>query len=410
MAKISTGELKVDTSYLLQYAWEKLHTGHWKDVNVCWRILYAAIKVLFVLYSLRKSIDESQSEYYYCYTQFTEMICELDYSLIMGYPVFDSFASKLASELHKCIKFGSKTPIQSKGKQSYISFQLDDDVEPLTPSVTHLCELDRVNCPSLEEFSNLMNTGQPFIITNAINFWPAYHQLNTEHNWTLNYWKENFGHRLVPVEIGSKYTEENWGQKLMTINNFIDKYFALNNVEVKDMIKGYLAQYEIFLQIPELENDIHIPDYCTLNTAGGSVFCENDDNVNADNAEIHVDTNIWFGPKGTVSPLHHDSDRANLLTQVKGFKYVILYPASQSAYLYAHTENMLSNTSRVDVEKPDFNKYPEFVNAHGFYGILSPGEMLYIPPRCWHHVRSLSASFSVNFWWDVVPSLIPPWQ
>jgi len=30
--------------------------------------------------------------------------------------------------------------------------------------------------------------------------------------------------------------------------------------------------------------------------------------------------------------------------------------------------------------------------------ILAPGDMLFIPSKHWHYVRSLSPSFSVNFW------------
>ncbi|VDQ09536.1 unnamed protein product [Trichobilharzia regenti] len=406
IAEMLSEDFKICTSYLLHYAWEKLHTGHWKNVHICWRVLYASIKLLTVLYSLRKSINEDEGEcnsYNYCHIQYTQLICELDYSLIMGYSIFDSFASKLASELHKCIKLTSEESVCSED----ITFQLDNDnfeMEMLNQTMINMNKLARVSCPSLEMFKKLMKLGRPFIITNAINFWPAYHQ----HNWTLKYWKDNFGHRLVPVEIGSKYTEENWGQKLMTINDFINNYFfTSNNEKQTNLMKGYLAQYEIFSQIPELESDIHIPDYCTLT---GDAFDEDTNTANTNVDDIHIDTNIWFGPKGTVSPLHHDNDRANLLSQVKGYKYVVLYEASQTLYLYAYEDNMLSNTSKVDIEKPDLNKYPEFVKASGFYGILGPGEMLYIPPRCWHYVRSLSASFSVNFWWDVVPSLIPPWQ
>ena len=32
--------------------------------------------------------------------------------------------------------------------------------------------------------------------------------------------------------------------------------------------------------------------------------------------------------------------------------------------------------------------------------ILKPGDTLYIPIGCWHYVRSLSPSISLNFWWD----------
>ncbi|THG17620.1 hypothetical protein TEA_014729 [Camellia sinensis var. sinensis] len=68
--------------------------------------------------------------------------------------------------------------------------------------------------------------------------------------------------------------------------------------------------------------------------------------------------------------------------EVVGKKYVRLYPASLSEELYPHKETMLSNSSQ-DLEFMDC--------------ILEEGEMLYIPPKWWHYVRSLTKSFSVSF-------------
>ncbi|KAH8862552.1 Lysine-specific demethylase 8 [Schistosoma japonicum] len=393
---ISCKDFTIHANYILQYTWEKLHTGHWKNVHICWRKLYASLKVLIVLYNLYKCNNPTPKSD----DLLKEMISQLDYSLIMGYAIFDHFASKLANELHKMIRMDL---IQSNEDYLYVSFELnkshEDDV--MNQVKVNLVKLDRINCPSIEMFNKLIQLSKPFIITNAINFWPAYYN---QHKWTLNYWRMNFGYRLIPIEIGTKYTDDNWGQKLLTINQFIDKYFRLTN-----NIKGYLAQYEIFSQIPELQNDICIPDYCTVT---GDLYTEVNDVIHNydDNNMNSIEMNIWFGPNGTISPLHHDNDRANLLTQINGFKYVILYPASQTDYLYAYHEDMLCNTSRIDLDNVDFNEFPEFSKAHGFHGILSPGEMLYIPPRCWHYVRSLSASFSVNFWWNISSSLIPPWR
>ena len=64
-------------------------------------------------------------------------------------------------------------------------------------------------------------------------------------------------------------------------------------------------------QIPELKEDICTPEYCYLVEKGG---CEDAQGVDSSEA-MPVQINAWFGPKGTVSPLHHDPEH-NLLVQV----------------------------------------------------------------------------------------------
>jgi len=54
------------------------------------------------------------------------------------------------------------------------------------------------------------------------------------------------GNRTVPVEIGSKYTDKDWTQKLMTITEFIQT-FIVNQTSDND--KGYLAQHPLFHQV-----------------------------------------------------------------------------------------------------------------------------------------------------------------
>ena len=61
-----------------------------------------------------------------------------------------------------------------------------------------------------------------------------------------------------------------------------------------------------YVQVPELRADICEPEYC----------CLSDDSIQVDEPDNHgTDINAWFGPGGTVSPLHYDP-KHNLLAQV----------------------------------------------------------------------------------------------
>lgn len=55
---------------------------------------------------------------------------------------------------------------------------------------------------------------------------------------------------------------------------------------------------------------------------------------------------------------------------------------------------------QVEVESPDVVRFPEFVKAPYLECVLQPGEVLFIPVKHWHYVRSLELSFSVSFWWS----------
>lgn len=154
---------------------------------------------------------------------------------------------------------------------------------------------------------------------------------------------------------------------------------------------AYLAQHPLFDQCPSLAADIITPDYCCCSCSDGD----------GDGSGV-VEVNAWLGPAGTVSCLHYDEPH-NLLCQVVGRKRIRLYAPGCSAGLYPVTEGLLRNTSQVDVEAAwdaaAAAAFPLFPQQPYVECELGPGEMLYIPPRWWHHVRSLSTSFSVSFWW-----------
>ena len=65
------------------------------------------------------------------------------------------------------------------------------------------------------------------------------------------------------------------------------------------------------MQIPELKEDILTPEYCYLGNKGADEVAQGMDSSEVVPAQV----NAWFGPKGTVSPLHHDPEH-NILVQV----------------------------------------------------------------------------------------------
>eukprot|EP01132_Coremiostelium_polycephalum_P002282 gene2282-2810_t len=255
-------------------------------------------------------------------------------------------------------------------------------------------QIKRQSLPSLQEFLNeYMVKGEAVIVEGGMKSWGGLK------NWKdLEYFKKVAGLRTVPIEIGSTYLDDNWSQKLLNFTEFIEQYIEKEKTDhIVDPANspvplasesssiGYLAQTQLFEQIPELRKDICVPDYCTLSCP----------NTVEDDEEGVLVTNAWFGPRGTTSPLHYDPYH-NLLCQVVGKKYIRLYHPSQSSKLYPHDAQMLFNTSQVNIEEPDHEEFPEFSKATYTECILNEGEMLYIPPKHWHFVKSISTSFSVK--------------
>ncbi|KAG9304751.1 hypothetical protein G9A89_003925 [Geosiphon pyriformis] len=252
--------------------------------------------------------------------------------------------------------------------------------------------------PSILSFTSHVTSERPtpLIIESSIAYWPA---LSTRPWANLDYLLEAAGEeRIVPVEIGAKYTDQKWSQKLMSFGDFLRKCTESSYIdeEMKSSDIFYLAQHDLFEQIPRLKEDISIPDYCFVDTLT-SVAINSTSNVYYQ-PPSDVIINAWLGPKGTISPMHTDPYH-NLLAQVVGKKYIRLYGPEETPNVYPFAQdNFLKNTSQVDIESPDYSQFPKFPSAHYVECVLSPGELLYIPPGWWHYVRSLSVSFSVSFW------------
>lgn len=223
---------------------------------------------------------------------------------------------------------------------------------------------------------NLDTKVEPQVFRGLVSDWPACELWNSS-KYLLQ--KTRGGQSLVPVEIGSSYTSESWSQQVMSFKRYLYDYILSPATET-----GYLAQYNLFNQYPELKEDFFVPDICCLGEDGNPPIM-----------------NAWLGPENTISPLHTDPHH-NIFCQVVGYKHIRLYSPSQTPNMYPRgVENGIdmSNTSQVNLDSNQKGKFPNFPwNSHYLETTLKPGDALFIPKGWWHYVRSLSSSISISFW------------
>ncbi|XP_044159758.1 bifunctional peptidase and arginyl-hydroxylase JMJD5 [Bufo gargarizans] len=368
------GELMMD------YSWEKLNGCNWRDVSRDWRTVYSYGCLFKVVGSCAGLVFNKEEALRVC-----------DMSLLLGAEIMNNVISRIIQILSDPLSKDSVEPpecatvptherqkrqrdTQGKESESEQNGKIPEKIpRPLTPALHVETTIPTVRCPSLEHFRhNYLIPQKAVILEGAIDHWPCMKK------WSVAYLQKVAGCRTVPVELGSRYTDAEWSQSLMTVNEFINNYILDQPAR-----RGYLAQHQLFEQIRELKEDIGIPDYCCL----------------GEGDEDDITINAWFGPAGTVSPLHQDPQQ-NFLAQIVGRKYLRLYSVRETERLYPFDSTLLHNTSQVDIENPDTDRFPDFAQAVYQECILCPGQILFIPVKWWHYVKALDISFSVSFWWS----------
>lgn len=328
-----------------------------------------------------------------------ECLRRLDMALLMGPPAAHKVANTLAELVHAEVVAAAAVadaPTTTTGSG------IGSKKRPRPWSDPQADTVPRIACPPLHLFLQAhLKPQAPVILTGCLEHWPACETGGGRAWRDLGYLKRVAGARTVPVEVGKgtylSAEEGGWGQRLMPLGEFIDRFVVGDGTEEGE--RGYLAQHELFEQLPALRRDILVPDYCALED-------EEEEDGGAGGDDGHVILNAWFGPAGTVSPAHTDPYH-NLLCQVVGAKAVRLFSPEQTPCLYPH-RGLMHNNSRVDPKAPDLARFPLFAQARPLHCVLGEGEMLYIPPLWWHHIESLSVSFSVSFWWGRRREMPPP--
>lgn len=101
-----------------------------------------------------------------------------------------------------------------------------------------------------------------------------------------------------------------------------------------------------------------------------------------------LELNLWLG-RGTKSGLHFDP-MDNFLIMIRAHKFVALASSREAARLYPFVGSIMR--SQLDVERPDFVRFPRAADVEMQVGRISPGDVLYIPAGWWHYVASPTAT------------------
>ena len=170
-------------------------------------------------------------------------------------------------------------------------------------------EIKRYTFDDAPGFEQLAECTEPFIVTGGVSHWPAIAQAETrwaDSQYLLRVAGEG---RIVPVEIGSSYTAEGWTQKMMDFTEFLDK-IGWNRLQLGESKAAsatsteeptlYLAQHDLFQQLPDLLQDVIKPDYVFASLEAPVYFPEYRPPASG------YTLNAWLGPAGTYSPAHTD--------------------------------------------------------------------------------------------------------
>jgi lysine-specific demethylase 8 len=348
--------------------------------------------------------------------------------------------------------------IENMQKSCFPETSFNAVILPNTPSSSPMRQLSSsshdipfIEPPSLALFQK-SKSQLPFILRGYIRDWPAM----KDHPWaSIDYLRSIAGPgRIVPVEIGSDYRSDDWTQKLMDLEDFLQALDSKGQPHQKTSGVLYLAQHSLFKQFPALRTDIIVPDYIYASLPSPVDFPKYNPPQNDEQLVI----NAWLGPGGTVSPAHTVCLFINILNseelisdsseqdpyfnfygmyyktrclrylpahdsaaQVVGHKTVWLAPPSMTSFMYpypvssiagkssnpaANTLNpSMSNTSQVDVfssaGESGVGIHPLFwekVVPNAISTTLQPGDLLFFPPGWWHAMRSEEKSFSVSMW------------
>ena len=231
----------------------------------------------------------------------------------------------------------------------------------------NLEDVPRVKKITKREFiKNYFKPQKPVVIEQSIEEWPAYSK------WNMEYIKKVAGDKIVPLYDDRPVRHE---------EGFNQPHAQMKMADYIELLKTEPTKYRIFLwnifkQVPELQNDFTYPDFgLKLKKKLPMLF---------------------FGGMDSYTFMHYDIDMANIFHfHFEGKKECILFPQSETKHLYKVPHSLITHES-IDFSNPDFERWPTLKEASGYRTQLRHGEVLYMPEGYWHYMKYISPGFSMS--------------
>ena len=238
----------------------------------------------------------------------------------------------------------------------------------------HPRQADIISDISYRDFvENYVKTRTPVVVRGALKHLPAA-------QWTMESFRQQWGDKEFELE-GRQYT----------LAELIDLSLASS----PEQPAPYLRSIDVESEFPELMPDLAggvkyaWPNYRFMSIALRHWYF---------NFGGHF-TEFFLGGQGNAFPfLHADHPPINTFIGLfYGEKEWIMFEPEQADKLYI-TDSGFVDSHIEDIFAPDFDKYPDLMQANPVRLVQQAGDLIYMPCHWIHTVRNLGPTLSVG--WD----------
>jgi hypothetical protein len=248
---------------LVDLAWEKLHTGDWKDVDEAWRDLY-----------VMASMAVADARGGFAPARAAETLASLDRASLLGGPTFRDELERAIAHAQEAMESDAFSKKRTRKRRTRLVVRAlgddaeDDVVAALPPGSLGARDAKAVSAkqkqkqkretktseedtetnrarratlirlasarepvatfaspPSLERFlTDAMAPGEPAVLKGLAFAWPAFAKWRDP-----TYLRAVAGARTVPVETGEHYLHATHARELVTLDAFLDEYVFVEN-------------------------------------------------------------------------------------------------------------------------------------------------------------------------------------